>query len=79
MEQNSLLNLSVSELRTLLILKIRNFTNALELGVPLGNLETLREEVRTITEVLRAKELGDPQRTVETTTQSKGKGRRNKG
>ena len=79
MEPNSLLHLSASELRALLILKIRNFTNALEDGVSIISLENMREEMRAITEVLKAKELGDPQSSVERTTQSKGKDRSNKG
>ena len=79
MESNSLLHLSTSELRTVLILKIRNFTNALEDGVSIISLENMREEMRAITEVLKTKELGEPQHFVERTTQSKGQDRPNKG
>jgi len=79
MEPNSLLHLSTSELRTLLILKIRNFTNALEDGVSIISLENMREEMRAITEVLKIKELGDSQHSVERTTQVKGQDSRNEG
>jgi|GEM_PF-6727140 len=79
MEPNSLLHLSSSELRTLLIQKIRNFTDALELGDSIISLENMREEMRAIAEVLKTKELGDPQHSVERTTQSKGNDSRNKG
>lgn len=79
MEPNSLLSLSTSELRTLLILKIRNFTNALELGDSIISLEKMREEMRAITEVLKAKELGDAQHSVERTTQPKDKDHQDQG
>ena len=79
MEPNSLLRLSASELRTLLILKIRNFTNALEDGASIISLENMREEMRAITEVLKTKELGDTQQSVERTTQSKDRERQDKG
>lgn len=78
-ETNSLLKLSSSELRSLLILKIRNFTDALELGYSIMSLETMRDEMRAITEVLKSKEMTDPQSTVERTTQIKKANGRNKG
>jgi len=68
MEPNSLRKLSSSELRSLFILKIRNFTDSLEKGSPLASLETMREEMRVIADILKTKEMGDAQSTVERTT-----------
>jgi hypothetical protein len=71
MEQSLLQKLSASELRSLLILKIRNFTESLEHGFSLVSLETMREEIRAIADRLKTKELGDSQISVERTTQLK--------
>ncbi len=73
MEPKLLQNHSTSELRSLLILKIRNFTDALEKGYPLVNLENMREEMRVIAEILKSKEMGDSQPCVERTTHLKAK------
>ena len=69
METNQLKDLSASELRTLLILKIRQFTDSLEEGFPLIKLESMREEMRTIADMLKAKELGHSHMVVEGSTQ----------
>jgi len=73
MDPNLLQKLSSSELRSLLILKIRNFTDSLEKGFSLASLEYMREEMRAITDVLKSKEMGESQPIVERTTQLRRK------
>jgi len=69
MEPNALQDLSASELRSLLIVKMRHFTDALQEGLPLINLENMRAEMRVIADILKAKETGHPHPVVEGSTQ----------
>ena len=70
MEPNALQGLSASELRSLLIVKIRHFTDSLQEGVPVINLANMRDEMRAIADMLKAKEMGYSQSVVEGSTQN---------